>query len=211
MRKGIKITLIVALTAVCLCVAGYFVITSVMGNMHGNIAWKDYKLTYGGNTYHSVDDRFDVVVNKEDTVIQLGWHYNFPFPNMHYHAFENDAPMFIFCDNGEGRTTYNKGLYVKDGFDLDSAMFIVGDTDIEVSMQEAILATTLSAEEIDTSIDTSGLCFLYLYLKNDAHVRASFSGPYLHNDAWYVIENAEIYRLSEEFVSALKANNLIAD
>lgn len=205
MRKSIKITLLIIFAALCLCVAGYF----LMGNMHGDIAWKDHTLTYGGNTYHSADDRFDVVANKEDTVIQLGWHYNFPFPTMHYHAFEKEAPLFIFCDNGEGLTTYNKGLYVKDGFDLGKAVFTVGDTDIEISMQEALLVTDLSAEEIDTTIDTAGLRFLYLYLKDDARIRASFSGPYLYNDAWYVIEGAEVYRLSDAFASALLENNLL--
>ena len=74
---------------------------------------EDGNLLYNGNVYYRADDRFEVQTGEGDKIIGLGWRSQFPFfPDMHYYAFDEENPLFIFCDNGKS-TLYNKGLYVR--------------------------------------------------------------------------------------------------
>ena len=61
---------------------------------------EDHNLLYNDNAYYRADDRFGVRTGENDKVIELGWQSQFPFfPDMHYFAFDEDNPLFIFCEN----------------------------------------------------------------------------------------------------------------
>ena len=95
---------------------------------------EDGHLLYKGNAYYRADNRFEVRTSTNDKVIELGWQSQFPFfPDMHYYAFDEEDPLFIFCDNGES-TLYNKGLYVRSDYDFYNEVYAVENTDIEIAL-----------------------------------------------------------------------------
>ena len=166
---------------------------------------EDHNLLYNDNAYYRADDRFGVRTGENDKVIELGWQSQFPFfPDMHYYAFDEDNPLFIFCENGES-TLYTKGVYVRSDYDLYSQVYTVENSNIEIPLVSAI---TQSDVEV-TAIDHETYIYLKMFLKDTPCIQIELSGPYQYENNWYFIHAGETWLISDEFVAMLKANNIV--
>ena len=93
----------------------------------------NHNLLYGDNRYYRTDNYFEVRTTADDTVVELGWYSQFPFfPDMYYYTFDEENPIFIFCDNEES-SLYNKGLYVRSDYDIQSKIFTI-DNEIKITL-----------------------------------------------------------------------------
>ncbi len=184
---------------------------SLVERFAGDMSQLDYdedgNLLYNGNTYYRADNRFEVRTSTNDTVVELGWQSQFPFfPDMHYYAFDEGDPLFIFCDNQE-TTTYNKGLYIRSDYDLYNSTYSVDNADIEMNLTSAM---TKSNIEVST-IDHESSVYLKMFLKDDPRIQIEISGPYQYNDRWYFIHMGETWLISDEFDAMLIDNNIISE
>ena len=162
-------------------------------------------LSYNGNVYYRADDRFEVRTGEGDKVIELGWRSQFPFfPDMHYYSFDENNPLFIFCENGES-TLYTKGVYVRSDYDLYTQVYTVENSNIEIPLVSAI---TQSDVEV-TAIDHETYIYLKMFLKDNPCIQIELSGPYQYENNWYFIHAGETWLISDEFVAMLKANNIV--
>lgn len=176
---------------------------SLLGDMSKLENDEDGNLVYSENTYHY--QNLDFTVNTNDEVVELGWYSQFPFfPDMHYYAFEENAPMFIFCENHES-SSYTKGLYVIEDFDLFGAIFIIKETNIEISLDSAISLSNIDVSEINTEEDY----FVYMCLKDDPRIQVDFCGPYEHNGKFYFVQSGKAWVLSDEFTEMLISSGII--
>ena len=168
---------------------------------------EDGNLLYNGNVYYRADDRFEVRTGENDKVIELGWRSQFPFfPDMHYYAFDEDNPLFIFCENGES-TLYTKGVYVRSDYDLYTQVYAVENSNIEIP-----LVSAMSQSDVETTaIDHETYIYLKMFLKDDPRIQIELSGPYQYNDNWYFIHMGETWIISDEFVAMLIDNNIVGE
>ena len=176
---------------------------SLVERFAGDMSQLDYdeegNLLYGEVAYYRADDRFEVITEDNEKVVELGWRSQFPFfPDMHYYAFDKDNPLFIFCENGES-TLYTKGVYVRTDYDLYNQVYTVEDSNIEISLLSAMTESNVEASAIvrETSI------YLKMFLKDDPRIQIELSGPYQYDDNWYFIHTGETWIISDEFVSIL--------
>ena len=168
---------------------------------------EDGNLLYNGNVYYRADDRFGVRTGENDKVIELGWQSQFPFfPDMHYYAFDEDNPLFIFCENGES-TLYTKGVYVRSDYDLYTQVYTVENSNIEIPLVSAMTQSDVET----TAIDHKTYIYLKMFLKDDPRIQIELSGPYQYNDNWYFIHMGETWIISDEFVSMLIDNNIVGE
>ena len=168
---------------------------------------EDGNLLYNGNVYYRADDRFEVRTGENDKVIELGWQSQFPFfPDMHYYAFDEDNPLFIFCENGES-TLYTKGVYVRSDYDLYIQVYTVENSNIEIPLVSAITQSDVET----TSIDHETSMHLKMFLKDDPHIQIELYGPYQYDDNWYFIHMGETWIISDEFVAMLIDNNIVGE
>jgi hypothetical protein len=177
--------------------------------LQGDMSQLDYNeegnLLYNEITYYRADDRFEVITEDNDKVVELGWRSQFPFfPDMHYYAFDEDNPLFIFCENGES-TLYTKGVYVRSDYDLYTQVYTVENSNIEIPLVSAMTQSDVET----TAIDHETYIYLKMFLKDDPRIRIELSGPYQYNDNWYFIHTGETWLISDEFVAKLKANNIV--
>ena len=179
--------------------------------LQGDMSQLDYNeegnLLYNEITYYRADDRFEVITEDNDKVVELGWRSQFPFfPDMHYYAFDEDNPLFIFCENGES-TLYTKGVYVRSDYDLYTQVYTVENSNIEIPLVSAMTQSDVEA----TAIDHETYIYLKMFLKDDPRIQIELSGPYQYNDNWYFIHTGETWLISDEFVAMLKANNIVSE
>ena len=168
---------------------------------------EDHNLLYNDNAYYRADDRFGVRTGENDKVIELGWQSQFPFfPDMHYYAFDEDNPLFIFCENRES-TLYTKGVYVRSDYDLYNKVYTVENSNIEIPLVSAMTQSDVEA----TAIDHETYIYLKMFLKDDPRIQIELSGPYQCDDNWYFIHTGETWLISDEFVAMLKANNIVSE
>ena len=166
---------------------------------------EDHNLLYNGNAYYRADYRFEVRTGENDKVIELGWQSQFPFfPDMHYYSFDEDNPLFIFCENGES-TLYTKGVYVRSDYDLYTQVYTVENSNIEIPLVSAITQSDVEA----TAIDHETYVYLKMFLKDNPCIQIELSGPYQYDNHWYFIHAGETWLISDEFVAKLKANNIV--
>ena len=168
---------------------------------------EDGNLLYNEITYYRADDRFEVITEDNDKVVELGWRSQFPFfPDMHYYAFDEDNPLFIFCENGES-TLYTKGVYVRSDYDLYTQVYAVENSNIEIPLVSAMTQSDVEA----TAIDHKTYIYLKMFLKDDPRIQIELSGPYQYNDNWYFIHMGETWIISDEFVAMLIDNNIVGE
>ena len=177
--------------------------------LQGDMSQLDYNeegnLLYNEITYYRADDRFEVITEDNDKVVELGWRSQFPFfPDMHYYAFDEDNPLFIFCENGES-TLYTKGVYVRSDYDLYTQVYTVENSNIESPLVSAVTQSDVEATAIDHETDI----YLRMFLKDDPRIQIELSGPYQYDNHWYFIHAGETWLISDEFVAKLKANNIV--
>ena len=175
----------------------------VIERFRGDMGELDYNangtLYYGEKSYRLADDRFFVRLTESDTIVELGWYSQFPFfPDMHFYAFDEQDPSFIFCDNQQS-TTYNKGLYFPSDYDLYNSLFIIENTDILCPPSDAMTKSAVLPADIDSASDRR----LLFSLQDDPRVKMELGGPYNYNGEWYLIHAGEAWLLSDELVSAL--------
>jgi hypothetical protein len=167
----------------------------------------DGNLLYNGNTYYLMGSRFVVRSNKNDQVFDLGWYSQFPFfPDMHFYAFDEEAPLFIFCDNSNFGS-YVLGLCVRSDYDIYNEVFTVDNTDIEISLSDAMTKSDVEVTDIKHEEHT----FLTMLLKDDPRIQVELQGPYRHNDKWYFRWSGEAWLISDDLASMLKDNNIISE
>ncbi len=168
---------------------------------------EDDNLLYNDNVYYRADDRFEVITGDNDKVVELGWQSQFPFfPDMHYYAFDEENPLFIFCDNGKS-TLYDKGLYVRSDYNLYNEVYAVDNTDIEISLSAAM---TKSDVEV-SAIDHEASLYLKMFLKDNSNIQVEMAGPYQYGEKWYFVHMGETWLISDEFVALLKANDIVSE
>ena len=182
-----------------------------IGRLQGDMSQLDYNeegnLLYNEITYYRADDRFEVRTGENDKVIELGWQSQFPFfPDMHYYAFDEDNPLFIFCENGES-TLYTKGVYVRSDYDLYTQVYAVENSNIEIPLVSAMTQSDVET----TAIDHKTYIYLKMFLKDDPRIQIELSGPYQYNDNWYFIHMGETWIISDEFVAMLIDNNIVGE
>ncbi len=208
MRKPIKtivITAIVLISLIVLVGGANAILDHIVNDMHGELAWiGDNNLSYHEQTYYRTDLRFQVRTDNYEEIFELGWQRPVLFPDIHYYAFNNENPPFIFSDNSKS-ASFNKGLWVRENYDLYGALYTVEDSNIEITLTDAMTKSAVEVSMIDTTVFRS----LYLYLKDDPRIEVYLSGPYELNDNWYVVKMGECWLLSEEFVGQLKAEGVI--
>ena len=188
-----------------------FTSCTFIDRLQGGMSQLDYdeegNLFYGENVYYRADDRFEVIIGESDRVVELGWQSQFPFfPDMHYYAFDEDNPLFIFCENGES-TLYTKGVYVRSDYDLYNQVYTVDNSNIEISLVSAMTQSDIEVSAIDheTSI------YLKMFLKDDPRIQMELAGPYQYDDNWYFIQTGETWIISDEFVAMLIDNNIVVE
>ncbi len=165
----------------------------------------NHNLLYGDSRYYRTDDYFEVRTTADDTVVELGWYSQFPFfPDMYYYTFDEENPIFFFCDNEES-PLYNKGLYVRSDYDIQSKIFTIKDTDIEISLSSVMRKSDVTVSSINYEKYTS----FQMCLKDDPRIQIDISGPYKFNDNWYFIYSGETYILSNELVELLEEHGII--
>ena len=184
---------------------------SLVERFAGDMSQLDYdeegNLLYGEVAYYRADDRFEVITEDNDKVVELGWQSQFPFfPDMHYYAFDKDNPLFIFCENGES-TLYTKGVYVRADYDLYNQVYTVENSNIEIPLVSAMTQSDVEA----TAIDHETYIYLKMFLKDNHRIQIELSGPYQYDDNWYFIHMGETWLISDEFVAMLKANDLMSE
>ena len=164
-------------------------------------------LLYGDSSYYRTDDYFRVRTTSDDRVVDLGWYSQFPFfPDMHFYTFAEENPIFIFCDNNES-SLYNKGLYVRSDYDIQSKLFTIKNTDIESPLSSVMVKSDVAV----SSINHEEYAYFQMCLKDDPRIQIDIRGPYKFNDNWYFIYNGETYVLSDEFVRILKDHSVIVE
>ena len=70
-----------------------------------------------------------VYPSDDESRIVVGWHYNLPFSAVRiYYSYTSDNPDYIIG--------YNE-VYMKDGYDYKSDIFVIEDTDIGIVFSDA--------------------------------------------------------------------------
>ena len=179
--------------------------------LQGDMSQLDYNeegnLLYNEITYYRADDRFEVITEDNDKVVELGWRSQFPFfPDMHYYAFDEDNPLFIFCENGES-TLYTKGVYVRSDYDIYTQVYTVENSNIEIPLVSTVTQSDVEA----TAIDHETYIYLRMFLKDDPRIQIELSGPYQYDDNWYFIHMGKTWIISDEFVAMLIDNNIVGE
>lgn len=168
---------------------------------------EDGNLLYNGNSYYRADDRFEVITGDNDKVFELGWKSQFPFfPDMHYYSFDEEHPLFIFCENGES-TLYTKGVYVRSDYDLYTQVYTVENSNIEIPLTSAMTQSDVET----TAIDHETSIYLKMFLKDDPRIQIELSGPYQYHDNWYLIHTGKTWIVSDEFVAMLMDNHIMGE
>ena len=184
---------------------------SLVERFTGDMSQLDYdenhNLLYNGYAYYRADDRFEVITGDNDKVVELGWRSQFPFfPDMHFYAFDEDNPLFIFCENGES-TLYTKGVYVRADYDLYNQVYTVENSNIEIPLVSAMMQSDVET----TAIDHETYIYLKMFLKDDPRIQIELSGPYQYDDNWYFIHTGETWIISDEFITMLIDNNFVGE
>ena len=100
---------------------------------------------------------------------------------------------------------YNKGLYVRSDYDIQSKIFTIKDTDIEISLSSVMRKSDVTVSSMNYEKYTS----FQMCLKDDPRIQIDISGPYKFNDNWYFIYSGETYILSNELVELLEEHGII--
>ena len=202
-----KLLCIIFTCAILLSFSSCSLVERFAGDMSQLDYDEDHNLLYNDNAYYRADNRFGVRTGENDKVIELGWQSQFPFfSDMHYYAFDEDNPLFIFCENRES-TLYTKGIYVRSDYDLYTQVYTVENSNIEIPLTSAMTQSDVET----TAIDHETSIYLKMFLKDDPRIQIELSGPYQYHDNWYLIHAGKTWIVSDEFVAMLMDNPIMGE
>jgi len=207
LRRAIKITLITLAVAVGLFLAIGLtneISERVSDNLHGELSkikMPDVErsgLHYHGNDYYWADEGMYADVIESD--VKIGWQCGFPFPNFQFYTDGSENPLYILSASD----TRARVVYFRSDYDLKKQKFVIEGTDVEFVFEEAFV----KAEPDVIPGASYSIIELACRLKDAPRLKTekTFYGT---RDFWYIKENGECWILREEFVSVLKANQLI--
>lgn len=208
LRKLIKILIKVVLilvAAVVVVAVATAIIDHANSIMHGELEWAESPdgdegyLIYHGNSYYP-SNRW-LRSNLQETDVQIGWQYGFPFPNFYYYTDGTEAPLYIYSDNGG----ISREIFVRSDYDFKKQTYFVERTDIEFVFEEAFIQTENNTGSHNKISDVSVL----LFLKDEPRLDICIFLCQADDGTWFFIKSGERYVLSDDFVSALKQNNII--
>lgn len=99
----------------------------------------------------------------------------------------------------------DKSIYVRSDYDIQSKIFTIKDTDIEISLSSVMRKSDVTVSSINYEKYTS----FQMCLKDDPRIQIDISGPYKFNDNWYFIYSGETYILSNDLVELLEEHGII--
>ena len=172
----------------------------------GDISFdEDRNLVYHRNTYYKTDLGFYVDYTEGDEPFDLGRSSGFPFfPDVHYYAFDEDTPLYIYHANYPWRCN-GRQLYIRSDYDLQNAVFALDGTDEAVFL----FSFLTKVEEPPAETDSRSYNHYRLYWQEDPRVYAELTGPCKQGDNWYLWKDKDYWLLSDSFVEILVDHGLI--
>ncbi len=172
----------------------------------GDLEYDENKnLIYHESTYYYMPDFTAYPVNDQE-LFELGGGLNLPF-SMHfaYYAFDVESPLLIWGANDEKDIGHY--VYVREDYNPYSATYVIADTDVAISLPDAMteVQTDFDANDYDDHLDG----ILTLILKDVPNVVLSFYSLYQCENAWYLDSGEKAWLLSDEFVAQLTELGII--
>lgn len=207
LRKAIKIVLITLAVMVGLFFTiglATVIVERVNDNMHGELSWvkgpdgETSALHYYGNDYYCVDEGLYTDIIKSD--VKIGWQYALPFPDFQYYTDGSKNPLYILSASG----TRARAVYLRSDYDYRKQTSVIEGTDVEFVFEEVFVKA-----EPDVVPGASYSIIELTYCLRDAPRLKAQETFYRTREFWYIKKNGECWILTEEFVSVLKANQLI--
>lgn len=163
----------------------------------------EYYLEYQGGKYffnkelsRMLSGGFDF-----DNMIQLGWHYNFPFTAlMAFWSYTNENPDFIIASDGS--------FYTKESFDIGKTVLEIEGTEIEIEFSEMIAP----GEEgfYAPAYSSSYIPDFELVLHSNKYGIKTYANIAYVDCVYYMaFGNSITYQMSDTFRDLLIENNII--
>ncbi len=170
---------------------------------YGNIVFihenEDKYFVYQDNEYHISHTlmRYDETPYGSD--VKLGEYYSFPF-GTYFYSYTTEIPNFIYtgaCD---------KNVYLKNGYDYKSEVFVIKNTSEKIVLSNAI---SDAYHEYDSFYDYYNSKEITMYCENHPNLYIRLQLFYKNNN-WYVaFSDDEAYLASQEFLCLLMDNKII--
>ena len=167
---------------------------------------KEGVIEFQGETYYQLKDNIFAtysVADKENryaNFILISWSYNFPFTGViEYYSYSLESPNFIVEPNVENT------IWFKSSFDYQTEIFVVENTEIEV-----IFSSAFKSDKINTAPTKDSVQTFFWYAKSYPSLRTQVNIFSIDGIYYLQIPNMdEIYRISDDFLSLLIANEVI--
>ena len=154
-------------------------------------------LLYKENRYHPVDKYSWFYAEKE---IKLGEWYSFPFVS-EYYSNTTENPIFIISYAYDSPIN----IYFREDYDYMTTLFTLENTNIEFSMSEILLETETEIEQLNYATQKN----IVLHMSDAKELQVHMS--VLKKDRiFYAKLNTDFYQISDEFLTILIQNDIIA-
>ena len=139
-----------------------------------------------------------------DELVDLAWHYNFPFSGtVMYSATTIESPDFIVV-----RSTCCF-FYAKESFNLQKQVFVVEDTGVEIEFSQMYVSN--SDPRDNSAISDNIIAELVLYSKKYAPIQIE-ARVLLEEGVYYLdLPNYPDYQISDDFMHLLIESGVISN